>query len=293
MFLVAGATGHLGKEICRALTGHGGTVRAMVRDRSAPDAVASLEAMGAQPVVAALDDPDSLKAACVGCDAVVSSLTAMGRQDETIEKVDRAGQLALIAAAAEEGVERFVYVSFSGAIGKDDPLTLAKRAVERTLKHSGMSWTVLRPSYFMESWLAPELGFDHAAGRVRIFGDGEKPISWISLEDVARFAAEAVDSEEARNAVLELGGPEALTPLEAVRVFEQVTGRQFEVEHVPVDSRPSPPRPGTDSREASIAALIRAYAAGDVIPMEDMLDRFDLELTSVEQYARRVAGASP
>ncbi len=292
MFLVAGATGHLGKEICRALVGRGGTVRAMVRDRSAPESVAALEEMGAQPVVADLEDPGSLQAACVGCDAVVSSLTAMGRPDGSIERVDRAGQLALIAAAAEEGVERFVYVSFSGAIGKDDPLTLAKRAVERTLKHSGMTWTVLRPSYFMESWLAPDLGFDHGTGQVRIFGDGNNPISWISLDDVARFAAEAVDSEEARNAVLELGGPQALSPLEAVRIFEQVTGRSFQVEHVPVAPPAAAPRRVADSRDASIAALMCAYAAGDAIPMEETLERFDVELTSVEDYARRVTGAS-
>ena len=143
MILVVGATGRLGTAICRSLCERGSSVFGMVRASSSPEAVAGLERMGVTPVVADLADRDSLRQACSGCDAVVSSMTAMGRSGsrDTIERVDRDGQLAVIAAAAEEAIERFVYVSYSGAIGKDDPLTLAKRAVERTLKHSGMSWT--------------------------------------------------------------------------------------------------------------------------------------------------------
>ena len=293
MILVVGATGRLGSAICRSLVERGGTVYGLVRASSSPASVAALEELGVTPVVADIDDPESLGEACSGCDAVVSSMTAMGRagSGDSIERVDRDGQLAVIAAAADEGVERFVYVSYSGAIGKDDPLTLAKRAVERTLKHSGMSWTVLRPSCFMESWLGPDLGFDFAAGRARVFGDGNQPISWISLDDVAAFAAEAVDSEEARNAVVELGGPEALSPLEAVRIFEAVSGRPFEVEVVPEAAlREALARAG-DSREKSFAALMLAYAKGNPIPMEDTAGRFGVDLTSVRDYARRVVGA--
>lgn len=293
MILVVGATGRLGSAICRSLVERGGTVYGLVRASSPPASVAALEALGVTPVVADIDDPESLGEACSGCDAVVSSMTAMGRagSGDTIERVDRDGQLAVIAAAADEGVERFVYVSYSGAIGKDDPLTLAKRAVERTLKHSGMSWTVLRPSCFMESWLGPDLGFDFAAGRARVFGDGNQPISWISLDDVAAFAAEAVDSEEARNAVVELGGPEALSPLEAVRIFEAVSGRPFEVEVVPEAALREALARARDSREKSFAALMLAYAKGNAIPMEDTAGRFGVDLTSVRDYARRVVGA--
>lgn len=288
MILVAGATGELGRAVCRRLVEYGGTVYGMVRDQSDPASVEALERMGVTPVAASLDDPDSLGEACSGCDAVISTITAMGRGDgDAIERVDRDGQLALLGAAADEGVERFVYVSFSGAIGKDDPLTLAKRAVERTLKHSGMTWTVLRPSYFMESWFSPELGFDAAAGRVRIYGDGTRPISWISLDDVASFAALAVDSEDARNAVLELGGPEALTPLQAVSLFESATGRKFSVEHLSEEALRVEAGQAKDGRSRSLAALKLAYAQGDAVPMEETAGRFDLELTRLDDWIRR------
>ena len=284
MILVAGATGELGRVICRKLTERGGTVYGLVRTQSAPAAVAELEAMGVMPVRADLDDPDSLREACSGCDSVVSGMTAMGRPGESIEKVDRDGQLALVSAAADEGVERFVYVSYSGVIGKDDPLTLAKRAVERTLKHSGMSWTVLRPSYFMEYWFSPALGFDLDTGRACIYGAGRAPISWVAQDDVAGFAAEAVDSEEARNATLEIGGPEAITPLDAIRLFEEIAGRSIEVELMDEGALRSRLGAAGSEHERSLCALMLAYARGNVVPMDDMAERFGLELTPLRSW---------
>jgi len=290
MILVAGATGELGRAICRQLTEKGGTVYGMVRPSSAPEAVAELEAIGVRPVAADLGDPESLREACSGCDAVVSGMTAMGRPGDSIEKVDRDGQLALVGAAAEEGVERFVYMSYSGAIGKDDPLTLAKRAVERTLKHSGMSWTVLRPSYFMESWLSPALGFDVAGGRVRIFGDGRAPISWVARDDVAAFAAAAVDSEEARNATLEIGGPEAIAPLDVVKLFEELAGRRLAVELVSEAELLAAQKAARTPQERSLTALMLAYARGNAVPMEDIAERFGLELTPLRDWAAKQGG---
>lgn len=287
MILVAGATGELGRAICRKLTERGGTVYGMVRASSAPAAVAELESMGVVPVTADLANRDSLREACSGCDSVVSGMTAMGRPEESIERVDRDGQLALIAAAADEGVERFVYLSYSGAIGKDDPLTLAKRGVERTLKHSGMTWTVLRPSYFMESWFSPALGFDVAGGRARIYGEGREPISWIALEDVAEFAAEAVDSEEARNATIELGGPEALTPRAAIELFEAVTGRRIEIETVDEGALQVQLAAARSPHERSITSLMLAYTRGNSIPMDDIAERFGVELTPLRSWAER------
>lgn len=287
MILVAGATGELGRAICHRLTERGGTVYGMVRPTSAPEAIAELEAIGVRPVEADLADPESLREACSGCDSVVSGMTAMGRPAESIDAVDRDGHLALVAAAADEGVERFVYVSYSGAIGKDDPLTLAKRAVERTLKHSGMSWTVLRPSYFMESWLSPALGFDLAAGRVRIYGDGRAPISWVARDDVAEFAAVAVDSEEARNATLEIGGPEALAPLEVVALCAELAGRELAIQHVAAADLEDRVKRAASPQERSLAALMLAYARGNAVPMEDVAERFDLELTPLRAWLER------
>jgi uncharacterized protein YbjT (DUF2867 family) len=173
MILVAGATGELGRAICRKLTERGARSTAWCA-HSAPAAVAELEAMG---VITGAGRPGRPGVAARGLQRL--RLGGLGHdRDGPARREHRAGRprraAGAGAAAAEEGVERFVYVSYSGVIGKDDPLTLAKRAVERTLKHSGMTWTVLRPSYFMESWFSPALGFDVAAGTPRIYGAGPR-----------------------------------------------------------------------------------------------------------------------
>ena len=58
---------------------------------------------------------------------VVSTATCFPRVDE-IDAVDRDGNLALVAAAEEAGVERFVFLSFR-PVALDFPLQRAKRAM--------------------------------------------------------------------------------------------------------------------------------------------------------------------
>ena len=57
-----------------------------------------------------------------------------------------------------------------------------------------MTYTILRPTYFMDVWLGPALGFDVAGGRATVYGSGQARVSWIALGDVAQFAVEAVDT---------------------------------------------------------------------------------------------------
>src|SRR5256885_14003670 len=114
----------------------------------------------------------------------------------------------------------------------DSPLQRAKRAVEHRAHESSMTATILRPTYFTEVWLSPAVGFDAANAQAQIFGAGENRLSWISLRDVARTTVDAA----AEGAVIEFGGPEALSQLEVVEIFEQETGRSFALEHVPAEA---------------------------------------------------------
>src|SRR5215475_784243 len=97
------------------------------------------------------------------------------------------GQLQLVEAAMESGVKHFIYVSYSRNMNADCPLTTAKRTVEQRIMGIGMSYTILRPSAFMEVWLSPFVGFDYPNNQARIYGTGQNPLSWISFIDVARF----------------------------------------------------------------------------------------------------------
>jgi uncharacterized protein YbjT (DUF2867 family) len=296
MILVVGATGHLGGDICRRLVERGESVRGLVRASSDVDTVDRLRTLGIATVVGDLRDRESLDAACRGVRGVVSTATTVrSRQPgDSIEVTDEAGQCSLVDAARAAGVERFVYVSYSGNIEGDDPLTQAKRRVERAVRESGMRHTILRPSYFMEMWLSPALGFDHVGRRATVYGSGEQPISFISQGDVAEFAVLSLadmDTElGAASRTLELGGPEPVTPREAVRIFEKALGAPFEVQYVPDAVLRAQRDAATESLQRAFASLMLAYANGDAIPMEETSQRYALTLTSVPDYAKRVAG---
>jgi uncharacterized protein YbjT (DUF2867 family) len=140
----------------------------------------------------------------------------------------------------------------------------------------------------MDVWLSPALGFDYPNARATIYGSGTNKVSWISLSDVAAFAVETLGRPAANKAVLELGGPEALSALDAVRIFEEIGGRRFQVQHVEQSELQSQFASATDSLQQTFAALKLNCAKGDPIPMEDMLRAFPVPLTSVGDYARRV-----
>ena len=290
MILVAGATGSLVGDICRRLISRGVQVRGLVRATSARDTVDRLHALGVRSTEGDLKDPSSLRAACAGVRAVISTATTTHSRQGTdsIENTDGTGQRNLVRAAGEAGVERFTYVSYSGGIDTDDPLTRAKRGVEREIERSGMTYTVLRPTFFMDVWLSPALGFDYTNARGTIYGDGSRPVSWISLADVASFAVETLDHPAARDVVLELGGPEALSPLQVVSVFEEIGARKFECQHLSEAELRTAFETATDPLQKTFAALRLNYAQGDPIPMEDTLRTYPLQLTSVRDYARRV-----
>lgn len=284
--LIVGATGLLGGEICRLLTERGKPVRAFVRTTSNPDKVAHLRTSGAEPVNGDLKDRRSLEQACLGADAVISTASStLSRQEgDSIETVDRQGQLDLIDVAESAGVRHFVLVSFPG-VAVDFPLQSAKRAVEDRLQRSRMTYTILQPTFFTEVWLSPALGFDAAHATAQIYGSGRNKISWISFQDVAQFAVAALYNPRAANLVVKLGGPEALSPLDIVRLAEKSTGKRFVVQHVPEQDLRAQHGAATDSLQQSFAGLMLYYASGDVIDMTDALRLFPVKpLRSVHEH---------
>ena len=217
MILVVGATGLVGGQVCSRLAADGVSARALVRATSSPEKVDRLRAQGLEVVEADLRNAESLDAACAGVDAVICTVSSMPFSYEPgvndIQTTDLDGVKNLIDAATRAGVGHFVYTSFSANLDLDFPLGRAKRAVETHLINSGMGYTILRPSCFMEVWLSPAVGFDPGNGTVALYGEGTQPVSYIATADVAAFAVASLTAPAARNAVLELGGPEALSQL--------------------------------------------------------------------------------
>jgi len=207
--------------------------------------------------------------------------------NDGLRRVDLEGTLALMEAAERAGVQRFIYTSYSGNLRFDSPLETAKRSCEDRLLKGRMQAIILRPSYFMEMWLSPLLGFDPEKGSARIYGSGEAQVSYISAFDVAEFAAAAaVKKIVQRQTILEMGGPETVSQLDAVRIFEQAVHKKIAVEHVSLEALQQQHRAATDPLQKTFAALMLGYAQGDVIAgARETAEQYGVRLRSVTEYA--------
>jgi uncharacterized protein YbjT (DUF2867 family) len=229
MILVVGGTGLLGARVVEVLVQSGQSVRCLVRPGTADDA---LQELGVEVVRGDLTEPTTLPAACAGVDTVVTTATMIARRlagakRPSIYEVDQAGTAALVAVAEAAGVQRFVYLSYAGVDQSlSSPMSRAKLNSERVLGTSGMRSVIVRPDPYQEVHLGPPGRFDIAAGSVAVFGEGNNPLRWVAVQDVARLVA-AVAVEDDPPAMVEFGGPEPLTRNEAILVAEKFTGRQI------------------------------------------------------------------
>lgn len=290
MNLVVGSTGMLGMEICRQLRSAGKPVRALVRPTSAADKVATLRASGAAIVEGDLRDPASLREACNAATCVISTATAISAftPENNFDNVD-GGTRDLIDAAKAAGADQFVLISVSSGINPDCALIRNKRRNEQHLMKSGLAYTILRPSAFMEIWLSPLLGFDIANARAQVIGNGDARNSYISYIDVAKFCVAVIGNPKLYNTAIELGGPDAISPLEAVSIFEKVTGNRFAVTHIPLEALQAQYAAATNDLEKTFAALMLEQGKGDHVPMQETLRAFPgITLRSVEAYARDI-----
>jgi uncharacterized protein YbjT (DUF2867 family) len=283
---VAGATGYLGSEICRQLISKNKNVKGLVRTTSDSNKVAYLKELGVEIVEGDLKNRASLDNALRGVSAVISTVSStLSRQEgDSIQTVDDEGQTNLVDAAVNAGVKQFIYISFCEMA--ECPLQTAKRKVEKHLAESGMNYTILQPTYFMEVWLSPVLGFDYPNAKATIFGEGKKKISWIAIKDVASFAVDSLDNPAAKNRKIELGGPEALSPLDVVNIFETTKGKKFELLFIPEEALRAQRDAAQDPLSASFSTLTLAVTNGSEIDMVSTLNDFPIHLTSVNEYAK-------
>jgi uncharacterized protein YbjT (DUF2867 family) len=294
MILVVGATGLVGSEICYALACKGIPFRALVRRTSNPARLERLKNYGGILAQGDLRDVRSLQAVCLGVEAVICTASAVpfsyqpGVND--LQKVDLEGVENLIDIARAEAARQFIYISCKASCPVDSPLLRFKRSVEQHLLESGLPFSILRPGYLMEIWFSPAVGFDAVCGKATIYGTGDRPIAWISLKDVAQFAVESLENAAARNGVLEISGPELLSPHQAVTLFEKATGKTFVVSHIPPEVLQARYDHATDPMQKSITGLMLGYSEGDPMEVSAIHETFTIRLTPLKEYFDRLNG---
>src|SRR5256885_6914858 len=294
MNLVAGATGLLGSEIVRRLIARGNQVRALTRASSAPEKVEHLARLGAQIVQGDLRDPRSLIPACVGVNTVISTVTTIltSQPGDSFEATDGDGNKSLIDAARNAGVSKFVFVSFDTSVTPDMPLKRAKAAAEDHLKASGLDYTILHPTFFCESWLGPMLFADPQTATAKVYGKGTDKFKYVTVGDVAEFAIQSLTSPAAHNAVIPVGGPEAISQRDAVKVFEECFGRKFDVVEVPEATLEEQWRAAENPFGKTFAGLMLGVARGLDSDAEPPFADFPMQMTSARDFIKNLARES-
>lgn len=280
MNLVVGSTGLLGGMIARRLQGSGTPLRVLVRS-------GSTDLEGAEAVQGDLKDRASLDAACRGVTTVITSANSAQRGGEdNVSTVDTEGNIALIDAARQAGVRRFVFVS-AAAVDEASPVPLfaAKARAERHLRESGMEWTIIAPHIFMDVWFPMIIGSALGAGQpVALVGGGQRRHSFIAVEDVAAFAVAAVDNPAAANRRLVLGGPAALSWTEIVDLTRSILGRPIPTVTIPPGAPIPTLPPPVDQAIGNLAAgLEQQDVIFDTTPLAQ---EFGVPLTPAETVLR-------
>jgi len=226
--LVLGASGYLGRQIVAEYVRRGHPVRVLVR----PATRLPAETQTAQEIVRGeITRPDTLPPLFQGVHTVVSALGLTRQKDGlTPWDVDYQGNRHALDLAVAHGVRRFAYVHVLNAEALPGvPLAEAKAAFVHDLQVAPLASTVICPSgYFSD---AEELLAMARRGVVPLVGDGAKRVSFIDARDLAPVIADAVaDGTD----WIDVGGPEALSANEAVRLAFAALGKRPRLLHLPV-----------------------------------------------------------
>ncbi len=290
MILIVGASGRLGGTVAKRLLAQGKAVRLMTRT---PSNLVHLKQQGAEVVSGDLRNPASLLSACEGVEQVLAAAHALtGKGDNNPQTVDDAGNRQLIDAARAAGVKHFVFLSILGA-SPDAPVEFfrIKYHTEEYLRASGLSFTIIRPSAFMDLW-AQLIGLPILEqGKTTIFGRGNNPINFVAVEDVARFVCIAFENSRTRNEVIEVGGPENLTLNQVAETFERVSGRQAKKRHIPLPMMRAMSilmQPVNPALSRQIRLGVFMDTANLCYDITEMSRTFGVQLTTMEDIARRV-----
>ncbi|MEU5874288.1 NmrA family NAD(P)-binding protein [Glycomyces sp. NPDC047369] len=235
IILVSGATGRQGGAVAARLLADGWGVRALTRDPASAKAKALREA-GAEVVRGDLDDPASLAAAADGVWGVFSVHAGAYEGGPYGHDRDHEARSAanLAAAAKAAGAAHLVHSSSVGVGGPLEPyidMLRPKAAAERAVEESGMRYTMLRPTSFMENTFDSIRELQDGALVSVLHADTYEP--HIAADDIAAFAAIAfADPEAHAGKAYELAGDD-ITQLEKVAIISRVTGR--DVPYIGID----------------------------------------------------------
>lgn len=228
----------MGTHLANALLRRGHALAILAR---APAATRNRYNRSVETVRGDVLDPPSLAAACAGREAIVHLVGIIHEKGEqSFDRMHRLATQYVLSAARNAGVRRLLHMSAMGT-SEDSPSAYGrtKAAGEKLVRASGLDWTILRPSIIFGpgdgfvSLLAPIVRGNPLF--IPVIGPGTTRFMPVSVYDVARVFADALEKPETIGRAFEVGGPQTLTLNEIYRELALAVGKpQKPLVHLPL-----------------------------------------------------------
>ncbi len=226
--LVTGGTGFVGTHLVNRLLQRGHAVAVLARD---PRKTRNRYNRPVETAPGDVLDPPTLAAAAAGRDAVVHLVGIINEKGaQTFDRMHREATENAVAATRAAGVRRYLHMSAMGS-AEDAPSEYGrtKAAGEKAVRASGLDWTIFRPSIIFgpgdgfASLLAPIVRGN--PGFIPVIGPGTTRFQPVSIEDVSRVFADALEKPETVGRCFEVGGPEIFALNDIYREIAAAVGR--------------------------------------------------------------------
>jgi NAD(P)H dehydrogenase (quinone) len=224
--VITGATGQLGRLVVEALLNRNVPAEQIVAAGRNLAKIADFAEQGVQVLPIDYNDADSLHQAFKGAEKVL--LVSGSEPGQRIEQHRNA-----IDAAKEAGVGLVAYTSIANADTTGMQLAAEHQATEQALRDSGVPFTLLRNSWYLENYtdqLAVQLQYGAVLGSA---GDGR--VSAATRADYAQAAAEVLLRDGQAGKVYELGGDEPFTLSDLAGEVSAATGTPVKYQDLPVE----------------------------------------------------------
>jgi len=285
--LLVGGTGWLGSLVAHALLDKKVfNVKLLVRPDSIKSKAELIEGLKKKGAVIVEGDSENLEQAtnaAKGCDTVlslVSGATLFSGKEEI-----------LFNAAKAAGVKRFVPSQYGIDTTKAGyaTITAEKEKLLDKIKASGVEWTQILTGFFYEFWYSEATGFDWKNHKAVAIGNDDIKASATAMADIAKFIPEILLDPKSKNAAVHVCSS-THSSNEAIKIFEEVSGKKFEVTHKSTDQI------AKDMNDNPAAYQIKfQYYTLTNQPACNFTDyndssRYNVKVTSLKEYAQQLYG---
>ncbi|ABE52501.1 NAD-dependent epimerase/dehydratase family protein [Methanococcoides burtonii] len=178
---------------------------------------------------------------------IVYNFAGMANLDKAVEdpcgtiELNVIGNLNILDACMQSGVERFVYASSAysmsdkGSFYGISKLTSEKLIEEYNAKYD-LKYTIIRyGSVYSErisenNYIYNLLKNAIISGKIKHFGDGEEIREYIHASDVAQLSVEIIESNQFENEHIILTGMERMKRKELFEMINDILGNKLEIE---------------------------------------------------------------